>query len=80
MPACKIHHVDIVAHPRAIRGRVVTPKDLNAFTFSYGNLCDIRQQIVRNICGVFANQATGVGANRIEVAQHCHRPFGIGMV
>ena len=73
----EVHHVDVIAHPGAIRRRPVITKHGEFGPAANGHLSDEREQIVGNAIGVFPNPATGMGAYGIEVAQPCNPPAAV---
>ena len=77
MPTRKIDHMNVVTHARAIRSGIIVAKDLDAFELASGNLRHIRKQVIRNTLRIFADPATFMRTDRIEVAQQHHIPFGI---
>ncbi|CWN75737.1 Uncharacterised protein [Neisseria meningitidis] len=80
MAFCQIHHMNIVAHPRAVGGRVVIAKYRQLRQFACRHLADIRQQIIRDAVWLLANQTTFVRPNRVEIAQQNHAPTRIGLL
>ena len=78
MAASQIHDVDIVPHASTVGSLIVSAKNLQLVASAHRNLCNIGQQVVGNVRWVFANQATWVCTDRVEVAQHCHGPVRRG--
>ena len=73
----EIHHVDIVAHPGAVRGRIVVAKDPQLLELAHADLTDVRQQVVGDAVGIFTDEAALVSTHRVEVAQQHDGPAGI---
>ena len=76
----EVNHVDVVADSRAVGRRVVVAEDGQLFQAAHRDLRDVRQQVVRYARGVFADHAGLVRADRVEVAQQHHVPFGVGLL
>ena len=74
----EIHHVNVVTHACAIRGRIVIAKHPQLLELADPHLADIGQQVVGDAVGIFAYEAALVGANRVEVAQQHYGPAQIG--
>ncbi|MNN20101.1 hypothetical protein D3C81_1333620 [compost metagenome] len=75
----QVDHVDVVAHARAVRRIVIVAEDGQALAAADGHLRDEGHQIVRNASRIFADQAAGMRADRIKVAQHADLPLSISM-
>ena len=69
--------MDIIAHPGAIRRRIIIAKHRQTRQSADRHLADEGQQIVGNAVRVFANQPRLVGTHRVEVAQQHHGPTRI---
>ncbi len=78
MTESEIHHVDVVAHACAIRGRIVIAKHPQLLELADAHLADIGQQVVGDTVGIFTDEAALVGADRVEVAQQHYGPTRIG--
>ena len=71
--------MDVIAHTRTIRCRVIITKDGQVLAPSYGDLRDIGHEIVRRVARIFTQQASFMRASGIEIAQRCNAPLGIGL-
>ena len=74
----QIHHVDIVAHARAVRGVIVVAIDAQARQLADGNLGDVGHQVIGDAVWILADAAAHITrrmrANRVEVAQQDDAP------
>ena len=61
--------MDVVADPAAVGGVVVVAVHLEALTSAHRHLHHVRQHVARHPGRVLAEQAAGMGADRVEVAQ-----------
>ena len=61
--------MDVIAHARAVHRIVVVPEYVQLLQAPDRNLGDIREQVVWNPAGIFADAARGVRSDRIEIAQ-----------
>ena len=75
----QVDYVNIVAYARAIRRGVVVAKHGQALAVAHSHLGDERHHVVRNTGSIFAYQATRVGSEWVEIAQHAYLPLRIGM-
>ncbi|MNF55723.1 hypothetical protein D3C84_371950 [compost metagenome] len=71
--------MDVVAHAGAVRRRVVVAKHPQFLELADTDLADVGQQVVGNAVGIFADEATLMGTDRVEVAQQHDGPAGIGL-
>src|SRR5262249_9216455 len=74
----QIHHVDVIAHARAVWSWVVVSKNVHGWSPTHSHLCYKRQQIVRNPLRIFTNSSRGVSSHRIKVPQQCNFPPRVG--
>ena len=51
----QIHDVNVIAHAGAIFGGIIVTKNRQGIATPYGNLRDIRHQVVRNALRIFAH-------------------------
>ncbi|MNN61348.1 hypothetical protein D3C81_1765770 [compost metagenome] len=65
----QIHHVDVVAHAGAIGSGVVVAKHTDVVALPCSSLRDVGRQVVRHPARQLADQPTGMGPHRVEVAQ-----------
>ena len=56
MTDCKVNYVDVIAHTGSVRSRVIIAEDTEAFQLADSNLCDIRNQVVRDSLRILADQ------------------------
>ena len=77
MPFGQVAHVDVVAHAGAVRRRIVAAEHLQVGALAHGHLRDVGHQVVGYAGRVLADQAAGMRADRIEVAQHGDLPRGL---
>ena len=77
MADSQVYHMDVVTDASAIRGIVIITEDTQTLQFADGNLCHVRQKIVGDSFGIFADQAALVGTDGIEVTQQNHVPLRI---
>lgn len=75
---CEVEDVDVVADGGAVVGGVVVAKDEQLFALPDGHLGEQREEVVRDALGVFAHDAAGVRAGRVEVAQEGGVPVVAG--
>jgi hypothetical protein len=68
MANCYILNVDIVAHSRAVTGRIVVAKDLQEGKVTVRHSCQGRHQVVRRAKRIFADQRAAMSPSRVEVA------------
>ena len=73
----EVHDVDVVADSRSVGRRIVVAEDVELRTTANCDLRDIRQEVVRDSCGIFADEPRLVRADRVEVAEKNHVPLGI---
>ena len=59
--------VGLVAHARAVGSGIIVAEHAHLFELAYGNLCDIRREIVWYAAGVLAYQPALVRADGVEV-------------
>ena len=71
--------MDVIAHPRAIRRRVVRSVYVQLGPTPHGDLQHVGQQVVGDAVGVFTDQAGLMSADRVEVAQQGDRPARVGL-
>ena len=76
----QVHHMDVVAHARAVRRIIVVSKDAYALQLSDGHLRHVGNQIVRDSFGILADEAALMGSDGIEVAQKHHLPVVVGHI
>lgn len=76
----EVDHVDVVAHASAVGRGVVAAPDAQALAPAGGDLGDEGHEVVGDALRVFADQAAGVGADGVEIAQQCDAPVGLGPV
>ena len=67
-----VHDVDVVADPAAVGGVVVVAVHLKALAPAHRHLHHVRQHVARHPGRVLAEQAAGMGAGRVEIAQREH--------
>ena len=65
----QIHHMDVVAHAAAIRGRPVAAIHLQPLPAPHRHLAHIGEQVVGDAAGIFPDAAAGMGTNGVEIAQ-----------
>ena len=70
--------MDIVAHARAIRGRIVVAADVEALELADGDLSDIGHEVAGDSVGILADAPALVRADGIEVAKDGHAPLAVG--
>ena len=80
VPQRQVDHMDVVAHPSAVRCVVVIAVDLKLRQLADGDLGNIGQQVVRDAVGVLTDQSALVGADGVKVAQQHHAPLRVGGV
>jgi hypothetical protein len=68
MTNCYILYVYIVAHSRAVTGRIVVAKDLQEGKVTVRHPRQVRHQVVRGAKRIFADQSAAMGPSRVEVA------------
>jgi hypothetical protein len=68
----EVHHVDVVAQPRAVGHGVVAVPHAELLELAGGHLEQEGHQVVGNTVGILADQAALVGSHRIEVAKQAH--------
>jgi hypothetical protein len=68
MANCYILYVDVVAHSRAVTGRIVVAKDLQEGKVTVRHPCQVRHQVVRDAKRIFAHQPAAMSPSRVEVA------------
>ena len=73
----QVADVNVVAHAGAVRGVVVVAKDRNGLSLANGGLSHVRNEVIRNARGIFADKSGLVGANGVEVAEQNNVPCGI---
>ena len=79
MALAQIHHMDVVPDTGAVVGVVIVAVNAEELPSAYGDLRDIRHQIIGNTPGILTDAAALMGTDGIEVAQQHHAPLGIGM-
>lgn len=72
---CQVEDVDVVADGGAVVRGVVVAEDEQLFTLARGDLRQEWEQVIRHARGVFAHDAAGVAARRVEVTQQAGIPF-----
>ena len=77
MTDCKVNYVDVIAHTGSVRSRVIIAEDTEAFQLADSNLCDIRNQVVRDSLRILADQTALVCTDWVEVAEQNDIPFRI---
>ena len=70
--------MDVVAHARPVGGVVVVAEHLQSRALADRHLADVRHQVVGRAPRVFADQPAFMCAHRVEVAQQCDAPTGVG--
>ena len=74
---CQVHDVDVVAHACAVGGVVVVAEDVEVGALACGYLGDEGHEVVGGAVGEFADEAAGVCAYGVEVAQQGDVPGGV---
>ena len=67
MPLSQINNVNIISNTCAIGSKIIIPKNAKLLSATNRNLRDLGHQIIRYAVWVFADIATFMRANRIEV-------------
>ncbi len=80
MPAGQIDHVNIIAHPGAVRGRIVVAEHREFGQLADQHLGDIGRQVVGQTGRILADQAAVMGAHRVEIAQQGDLEGRLGLV
>ena len=80
VPARQVHHVDVVAHARAVGGGVVAAEHADEGAPPYGHLGHVGEQVVRDALRVLADAAGRVSVDGVEVAQQHDAPFAVADV
>jgi hypothetical protein len=75
----EIHDVNVVAHAGAVGRRIVVAKNTQLPAFACRHLGHVGQEVVRNAIRFLADQAAGVRADGIEIAQARDSPLLIGL-
>ena len=70
----QIADMDVIPHPGAVVGIVVTAKNTQFFVAAERCLSHIGKQVVGNAGRVFPDAARGIGTDGIEVAQKHNGP------
>ena len=73
----KVNSVDVIAHTGSVRSRVIIAEDTETFQLADSNLCDIRNQVVRDSLRILADQTALVCTDWVEVAEQNDIPFRI---
>ena len=80
MGRSQIHYVDIVAHTRAVVGRIVVAEHTQFLAFTHSHLRDIRHQVVGDTVRILTDTSALVRADRIEVSQQHYIPLRISLL
>ena len=65
----KVHHVNIVAHARAVPCRIIVAENVQPFQLAHGHLSDVRNEVVRDSVRIFPDKSRRMRADRVEVSQ-----------
>ncbi len=74
----EVDHVDVVAHAGAVARGPVAAVHVEVGAPAHRHLHEERHEVVGDPAGILAELARGVGADRVEVAQHAHAPRRTG--
>ena len=80
VPYREVDDVDVVAHSRSVRRRIVVAEDAELGAASDRDLRDEGKEVVRDSGGVFADEPGLVRADRVEVPEEDHVPLGVGLL
>ena len=78
VPGCEVLDMDVVAHSRAVRRRVVAAIDGQLLAPTHRDLGDEGHEVVGNAARVLADRAARMRTHRVEVAQQGHPPGRVG--
>ena len=76
--AGQVHHVDVIPDAGAVGGGVIVAEHMELLQPTGGHAGDIWQQIIGDALGQLTDQAGGVGADGVEIAQQHHRQLRVG--
>ncbi|MCY1446871.1 hypothetical protein D9M71_634630 [compost metagenome] len=79
MTCGQVADMDIVADSGPVDSGVVTAVHGQPAQSSDRHLGNVREQVVGNTVWIFADEPTLMGADWIEVPEHCNRPARVGM-
>src|SRR5699024_8175572 len=73
----KVYYMDVVADTCSIRCVIVVAEYSKALKFSDRNLCDIRDQVVRDSLRILSDETALMCSDRVEVTEQDNIPFRI---
>ena len=76
--AGQVHHVDVIPDAGAVGGGIVIAENMELLQPPGGHAGHVGQQVVGNALGQLTDEAGGVGADGVEVAQQHHRQLRVG--
>ena len=77
MAFCKVNHMNVISHASSVRSIIVIAKHAQLFQLSYGNLSDIRHQVVWNTIWIFSDSSALMSSDRVKVTKKNYIPFRI---
>ena len=77
MSDSQIYYMDVISHTGSVRSIIVVSEYAETFQLADCNLCNVRNQVVRNPFRIFSDQTGFVCADRIKVSQKHDIPFRI---
>ena len=78
VPGGEVGDMNVVAHARAVGGRIIVAKHVDARPASRCDVGQNRHQVVRDIRRRLADLSGCIGAGGIEIAQQSDTPRGVG--
>ena len=75
----QVNHMDIVPHAGAVVGVVIVAEHVQILPPAHRHLGDEGHQVVGDAPGILADQAAGMGADGVEVAQQDDGPVLVGL-
>jgi hypothetical protein len=73
----QIHDVNVISDTRPVGRVVVITPHIQPISTSDCDLRNKGDKVVGDACGIFADQATLMGASRIEIAENSYPPLRI---
>src|SRR5699024_5327687 len=77
MANCKVYYMDVVAYSGPVRCVIVITEYAQTLQLADRNLCDIRDQVVRDSLRILSDHSALVSTDRVEVAEQHHIPLRI---
>ena len=75
MTLCEVNYVDVITDAGPVRCVVVIAEYVDALALAGSYLRDVREKVVRDALGIFADEAARVCADRVEIAEQHDLPL-----